>query len=92
MTLTKSISFSFPTSPNAKTLGFYDTGCWHVEQTALNIEDSGQCKTYLPHDAEGFTSPNDPDLIALFHEYEGEPSRSFLDYGNKQALAALGLD
>ena len=91
MKTTKSISYAFPTSSNAKKLGFDKEGCWHISQTHYDIEGSGQCKTFMPHDAEGFESPNHPDLIALFHEYEGEPDRSFVEYGNEKALKSLNL-
>jgi hypothetical protein len=67
----KEISYSYPTSPNAEALGFKKTGCWHVSQTLVDIEGSGQCKTILPHDAEGFDTRNDPDLLAVFKEYDG---------------------
>lgn len=29
--ITKRIEYSYPTSPNAKQLGFYKTGCYSVE-------------------------------------------------------------
>lgn len=87
----KDISYSYPGSPNAEQLGFGKTGCWHISQTYVDIEGSGQCRTFLPHDAEGFAEPTDPDLISLFGEYEGEPDPSFLKYGNEAALRAIGL-
>jgi len=89
--ITKSICFSYPTSANAKELGMYESGCWHVSQIIHNIEGSGQANTYLPQGCEGFDDPAHPDLIALFNEYEGEPSQAFLLYGNPRALAALNL-
>ena len=87
----KAISYSFPTSANAETLGFAATGCWHIEQTYVDIEGSGQCRTFMPHDATGYASPTDPDLLALFTEYDGEPDPSFVKYGNADALRTLGL-
>lgn len=87
----KAIAYSFPTSANAETLGFAATGCWHIEQTYVDIEGSGQCRTFLPHDATGYASPTDPDLLALFAEYDGEPDPSFVKYGNADALRALSL-
>jgi hypothetical protein len=71
MNVYKEIAYSFPTSTNAEILGFRDSGCWHVSITYANIEGSGQCKTFLPHDAEGFAEKDDPDLLAVFAEYEG---------------------
>ena len=73
MKIRKEIAYSYPTSPNAKTLGFYKTGCYHVSVTHLDIEGSGQCETFLPHNAEGFERKDDPALLALFAEEEGEP-------------------
>ena len=73
MKIRKEIAYSYPTSINAKNLGFYKTGCFHVSVTYLDIEGSGQCKTFVPHNAEGFADRNDPALLALFEETEGEP-------------------
>lgn len=87
--ITKAIAYSFPTSTNAETLGFADTGCWHIELTIWNIEGSDQCRTYMPHNAEGFESPDDSTLIAMFHETDGEISESFKVYGNMAALVAI---
>jgi len=87
---TKAIGWAYPSSTNAKKLGFAN-GCWHINMTIWDIEGSGECRTYMPHDAEGFENPDDPDLIALFGEYEGTPDVDFLAYGNAAALAALGL-
>lgn len=85
----KSIAYSYPSSPNAVQLGFAKAGCWHVSLLHKFIEGSDQCRTVLPHDAEGFATPNDPDLIAVFGEYEGEIDPTFLRYGNALALAAI---
>lgn len=87
--ITKSIVYGFPASPNAAILGFAGTGCWHIELTIWHIERSDQCRTYLPHNAEGFESPDHPDLIAMYHETEGEMDWSFKTYGNADALAAI---
>lgn len=91
MKITKAIAYAFPSSHTAKSLGFARTGCYFVQQTYSNIEGSDQCATFAPHDAEGFAEPNHPDLIALFHEYEGIPCPHFLMYGNDKALTALHL-
>jgi len=71
MRITKEISYAFPTSINAGLLGFETEGCYHVAQTYIDIEGSGQCKTFLPHDATGFAKIDDPDLLALFAETDG---------------------
>lgn len=69
----KSIGFAYPSSLNAEKLGFAETGCWHISQTYVNIEGSGQCRTFTPHNAEGYPDKDDPDLIAQFKETEGTP-------------------
>ena len=89
MRITKSISYSSPTSPNAERLGFKTQGCYHIEQTLMNIEDSGQCRTSIPHNAEGYTDKLDSDLIAQFHETEGDVCPMFLKYGDTELLKAI---
>jgi hypothetical protein len=74
----KEIAFAFPTSTNAETLGFADTGCYHISMTYIGVEGSDQCVTFMPHDAEGFTDKNDPDLLALYNETEGDCLRKHL--------------
>lgn len=89
MKIIKAINFAYPSSISAKKLGFDVDGCWHVDLTAIN--EDGSCVTFLPHDAEGFANPCDPDLISLFKDCEGEVSGCFKKYGNKESLKALGL-
>jgi hypothetical protein len=90
MKITKEISFAFPTSKLAENLGFKETGCFHISLTYHNIENSDQSISFVPHNAEGFLNPDDPDLIAIFKETEGETCRHFIKYGNGKALKALG--
>ncbi len=85
----KTISYAYPTSDYAKQLGFYDIGCWHICLECYDIEGSGQCGSFLPHNAIGFLAPDDPDLIALFHEYDAVIDPIFLKYGNPKALKAI---
>ncbi len=92
MNTLKAISYAYPGSTNAETLGFSENGCWHIELTYTNIEGSGQCRTFLPHDATGYASPDDPYLLALFGEYDAVPDPAFLQYGNTDALRALNLN
>ena len=75
----KSIAYAFPTSTTAELLGFADTGCWFVSEGA----------TSAPHDAIGFTEPDHPDLIALYHETDMPACRMFLRHGDDRALAAI---
>jgi hypothetical protein len=87
--LYKSIAFAYPSSISAELLGFTKTGCWFVQHTLTNIEGSGQSKTFIAHNCEGFTAPDNPDLISLYHEYEGTPEPSFIRHGNEKALKAI---
>ena len=73
----KAISYSYPSSTNAETLGFADTGCYHISITYIGVEGSDQCVTFMPHNAEGFLDKNDPDLLAIYNETEGECARKF---------------
>ena len=91
MRVTKSIAWAFPTSTMSERMGMAKTGCFYVQQTFLNIERSGQCRTVAAHNAEGFLSPTDPDLLSFFHETEGEIDKSFAEYGNDEARKALGI-
>ena len=74
----KSIAYAYPTSTNAEALGFADTGCYHISMTYIGVEGSDQCITFMPHDAEGFTDKNNPDLLALYNETDGECERKYL--------------
>ncbi len=87
MKIYKAITFAYPTSPTAVDLGMSETGCWYVQQTLISNE---QCHTGAIHNAEGFTSPDHPDLIAFYHETKGEMDNSFRMYGNAAALRAVG--
>lgn len=87
MTTCKSIAYAYPTSINAEALGRGKIGAWYVSLT-----DRERGLTNVAHNCEGFATPNDPDLIALFNEYEGKPCPYFLKFGNPKALAALGLN
>ena len=89
MKTTKSISYAYPTSQMAEALGCAKAGCWYVQVTYHDIEGSGQSSTFAPHNAEGFQSPDDKDLIAIFKETEGDICPYFLKYGNEKALNAI---
>lgn len=90
-TIYKSIAYAFPTSHMADTLGCPDTGGWYIEQHRI-LED-GSLSVGAPAVGcgnEAFPSPDDADLIALYHEADGEPCPRFKRYGNARALAAIG--
>lgn len=82
----KSIVFAYPDSPNACLLGMVSTGCWYLE-----IRDSKESVSYLAHDCKGFTTPDNPDLVALYHECEGIIDPDFVKYGNPDVLMAITL-
>lgn len=88
-TYTKAIDYAFPGSTHAEKLGFSKTGCFFISQTVCNVENSGQRCHFIDDRNEGFLTPNDPGLIALFNETEGKPDWKFLRYGNPAALAAI---
>lgn len=43
----------------------------------------------MPHNAEGYSHPDDPDLIAQFLEIEIDVALPFAQFGNARALAAI---
>lgn len=92
MRIRKSIEWAYPTSPNAKELGKGSTGCWHVSQYIRN--EAGEWSApFIPVGTEGdtFDTPDNPELIALYNELEGDICPFFKNYGNTKALAAIGL-
>lgn len=92
MKIIKSIAWAFPTSTTSERMGMSETGCFYVQQTFLNIENSGQCRTFAAHNGEGYLSPIDPDLLSFFHETEGAVCPHFKKYGNQEAKKALGIN
>ena len=71
MKLRKSIAYAYPTSNRAKELGHYATGCYYVAQSVLR-EDGTWSPEYVAQGHDAFTDRNDPDLLALFAETDGE--------------------
>jgi hypothetical protein len=92
MRVTKSIAWAFPTSTMAERMGMAETGCFYVQQTFLNIQQSGQCRTVAAHNGEGYLSPTDPDLLSFFRETVGTICPHFKKYGNQEAKEALGIN
>tara|TARA_Y100000114_G_scaffold155937_1_gene181440 strand:+ start:2072 stop:2377 length:306 start_codon:yes stop_codon:yes gene_type:complete len=88
----KDIAYAYPTSEAAESLGFAETGCYYVEITYVGIEGSDQCKTFVPHNAEGFANMDHPDLIALYSETKGEPLREFLGLAELAIAHTGGLE
>lgn len=72
MKIRKEIAFAYPSSINAKRLGFNKTGCYHISVTHLNIDGNGQCETFVPLPAQGFLKKDDQELLAAFELEEGE--------------------
>lgn len=85
----KSIAYAYPTSTNAEKLDCAKTGCWHISKRHFDIEGSGQNSApFLPHNAEGFDTPDHPDLVAILAAEDGEIDPLFLQHGNPNALNA----
>lgn len=85
MKLYKSIEWAYPTSPRASELGHAETGCWFVNH---RLEGSGQDNKAPFPNAEGFPVLH-PDLIALYHEADGEPCPYFLHHGHPDVLKLI---
>ena len=90
MKLRKEISYAYSGSQNAQELGRARNGCWYVAQQCLR-DDGCWSMSYIAPGCgnEGFATPDDPDLIALYLKTNGEPCPMFLRYGNADALAAI---
>ena len=86
-TIYKSIAYAYGSSQRAKDLGFYQTGCFFIQQRSKN--EAGQWNTYATHNAEGFSNPADNDLISMFLETDGIIEPDFTIYGNQEALKAI---
>jgi hypothetical protein len=85
----KAIAYAYPTSPRAYKLSEDGNGVYYVEKRLTNIEGSGQEHVFIDDNCEGFASPTDPDLIAIFMETDGDICPRFKKYGNAQVLEAL---
>ncbi len=85
MKVFKSISYCVPSSPRAQQLGCAKTGGFYVEQVTI------QPFTAIGYGNEAFERPDDPGLLRLYREADGEHSRLFLRHGNEISLRALGL-
>jgi hypothetical protein len=85
MKLRKSIGYSYPTSPNAETLGSHG---YHVNQSILR-EDGSWSPEYLPVGCEVFATKDNPDLLAIFEETEGDicPMYLYVQSRNLQVSA-----
>lgn len=87
----KSIVFAYPTSVMANHFGATRTGCYYIQESLNNIEGSGECRTGIhpQADSEAFLKADDPALIELFEQVDGDIDPAFLRYGNELALNAL---
>lgn len=77
MKLRKAIAYAYPTSPHAKELGHYQTGCYYVTQSILR-EDGTWSPPHIAQGGEGYIDRNDGDLASFFAETDGEQC----PYGN----------
>lgn len=76
----KSIGYACASSTVAEWFGLEDTGCYYIEECLLDVEGSGQWANGIHPlaDSEAFTDPRDPDLLALFREFD-EPILASLE-------------
>lgn len=88
MKIRKSISYAYPSSPHAVTLGMSETGCYYVAISVFR-EGASWSPNCPAHNAEGFTDATHPDLLAMYNETEGEPCPYFLKRGPLNTLRAL---
>lgn len=91
MNIRKSISYAYPSSPHAVSLGMGATGCHYVAVSVFREGVSWSPNSPV-HNAGGFVNPTDPDLLALYAETEGQPCPYFLRHGNTATLRALRND
>jgi hypothetical protein len=73
----KAIAYAYATSPHAVELGHAKTGCYYVSQSILR-EDGTWSPPYIAQGHDAFADRNDPDLILLFTETDGEPCPHWL--------------
>lgn len=71
MKIRKEIAYSYPTSPNAKRLGFNKTGCFHVSVTRLFMVD-GLWDSETAEPSRGYLRKDDPELMSAFEAEPGE--------------------
>ncbi len=71
--LRKAIAYAYPTSSRARDLGCGTTGCYYVSHSILR-EDGTWSPDYVAQGChDSFQDRNDPDLLALFEEADGDP-------------------
>lgn len=84
----KAIAYAYPTSPAAEHLGMGRVGCFYLSVSVLR--DDGNWSYYKPaHNAEGYSEPDHPDLVASYTETDGEICPYFATHGNDKALSAI---
>lgn len=71
MKIRKEIAYSYPTSPNAKRLGFNSTGCFHVSICHLFMVD-GLWDSETLDPVKGYARKDDPALLAEYAATKGE--------------------
>ncbi len=77
MKLRKAIAYAYPTSKHAAALYHTITGCYYVSQSILR-EDGTWSPPYIAQGHDGFLDRNDPALLALFDETDGDICPYFL--------------
>lgn len=90
MKFRKAIAYAYPTSETAIRLGVRAQGGFYVQQF-LRLENGEWSPAYIAPGTggEAFDRADDPDLIALYKETDGEPDPYFLQHGPEAALFAI---
>jgi len=86
----KSIAYAYPTSTTAEKLGVAATGGWFIQQ--YRRLESGEWSTpYVAQGNDVFQSADDPELIDLYMETDGEQCWMFTKHGNPGAVLAINI-
>jgi hypothetical protein len=67
-----SIAYAYATSTHAKHFGMDKTGCYFIQQDVYREDGTIGTGIHPMANSEGFLSKDDPDLISLFNEIEGD--------------------
>lgn len=70
MTTRYAIGYAYSTSPRAKELGYYDTGCYYLQ--GMTLQEDGEWSTpFVVPGTEGEACPTrEPHLDALLREFQ----------------------
>jgi hypothetical protein len=66
------IAYAYATSTHANHFGMGKTGCYFIQLDYYREDGSIATGIHPMANSEGFLSKDDPDLISLFNEIEGD--------------------